>query len=806
MINILLFDNNSNLNEALQHSLGGVESVKVITPNPVIADIARIKFESAHENLETVTISHFLKNELKQLIEQQRLENFQGKAELNILLGSLWKVGRPDSSYELFKRSFQMLTDFRSFSMNEDILQTILEDYEEELGGAVFWFHKLMMEMDIIDEHRSYFLLSERLRAGDLPPLYKTNQTYIFFGFDFLTASQVDLLNALGIRDNIFVPFPREAYEKSTDLDWIRWLSKSDAEIIEAKKVASSSQSIKIAPFPKNYLAKTLKNLRYHDDFKNGRMNIVLGTKNLSPELVSEIPFTNMSFKVSIDLFKEKVGLARKVIERAIEKKIIHHEELTKVIQQESKVAIKDKDYRYYKVLSLFLEQLIKWVSLSENNEMIGEFDLKIIFDSVMLNAPRNSLFSGSADSEGTKSELKTLKSIDKAEDADFHFLCITSEHGPVKGNIVQYSENVEKYLASIGPIRRSELEFLQLKTKIQEFLERENTFVLVEDGLLEHDLGWSNILVESRREFITIESSWESSREFILSKKSQTSELKSISATRLQSYRDCPQKYYANYIEKSSPRIELPGQLNFLQIGLLEHKVIEDYLKYNKEFNDERFLALVLKTLNDFKQENPFKEEIFEEYRLELVALCTNIIKELLVLNAEIGLELKCEVQLPSNEEYKILGSIDCLGKNENTLVILDFKRGGSSIPSQKGLKDFKKIQLWFYLERMRKNGLFGESTKLIWGYINLSKLEESLVYCNDEVYLERFKSSGLKAFSKMIHFNDEYTDLIGEYEEFEQELIDKLTKEKEFKPNPIENLTCQYCHIANICPRGEF
>jgi hypothetical protein len=801
MINILLFDNNSNLNEALHHQLGGVDKVKVITPNPVIADIARIKFGSVHSQLETVTISSFLKNELKYLIEESRLENFQGKAELNILLGSLWKVGRPESSYELFKRSFQMLTDFRSFSMNEDILQTILEEYDEELGGAVFWFHKLMIEMDIIDEHRSYFLLSERLREGDLPPLYKTNQTYIFYGFDFLTASQVDLLNALGIRDNIFVPFPRQAYEKSTGLDWIKWLSKSDAEILEANRVEASTKPIKIAPFPKNYLSKTLKNLRSNKEFESGRMNIVLGTKNLTPELVSEIPFTDMTFKVPVELFIEKVGLAKEALTSALENKVITNEKLTELILLLSKEAIEHQDYRYYKVLSLVLEQLIKWVSLSENNETIGEFDLKIIFDSVALNAPRNSIFTGASNSI----ELKTLKNIDKAEISDFHFLCITSEHGPVKGSIVQYSESVEKYLASIGPIRRSELEFLQLKSKIQEFLDRDNSFVLVEDGLLEQDLGWSNILTESRREFVTIESSLESKREFILSSKTQTSELRSLSATRLQSYRDCPQKYYANYIEKSSPRIELPGQLNFLQIGLLEHKVIEDYLKSNREFSDDKLLALILATLNDFKKSNPFKEELFEEYRLELVALCTNIIKELLVLNAEIGLELKCEVQLPSNEEYKILGSIDCLGTNENTLVILDFKRGGASIPSQVGLKSFKKIQLWFYLERMRKNNLYGEKTKLIWGYINLSKLDESLVYCNDEVYLERFRASGLKAFSTMIHFNDDYIELTEDYKTFEQNLITKLSQEEEFKPNPVENLTCQYCHIANVCPRGE-
>jgi hypothetical protein len=140
----------------------------------------------------------------------------------------------------------------------------------------------------------------------------------------------------------------------------------------------------------------------------------------------------------------------------------------------------------------------------------------------------------------------------------------------------------------------------------------------------------------------------------------------------------------------------------------------------------------------------------------------------------------------------------------NSETVVVLDFKRGGGSIPSQIGLKAFKKIQLWFYLQRLKNVKLYDPSKKLIWGYINLSALDESLVYCNDEVLIERFKGAGLKAFSKMNYFSEDMDEIFTKYESFEDELLSRLKSEKEFLPKPIEPKTCQYCHVSNICPRG--
>lgn len=780
----------------MSHEFTGVEQITVITPNPVFADMARNKFGGVHKNIETITIAKFLKDELTQLISEDKLSNFQGKSDLNLLLGSLWKIKKEGQFYELFKRSFQILTDFRSFTLNEDILKTILENYDEELAGGVLWFHKILEQMDVIDEHRSYFLLAERLRQGDLPPVYKSNRTLMFWGFDFLTGSQIDLLNALSIRNDIYIPFANEAYEKSKDLDWIKWLTKFDAKINLIDKSLENPNKLETFIFPKNYLGKTLLSL----DKTN--FDLVLGCKSLSDDFVSEIPFGKYSYKVSVDLFVEKLdSLKSFILEQFKGQVMLKSGQILDCCKSFATEAIEKQDFRAIKTASVVIDTVNKWTELSEKNEDIFEFDIKIIFDSAALDLPRNSLFSSSKEASQT---LKTLRTIEQTSDVDA-VLCITSDYGPVKGSVVQYQENVEKYLASIGPVRRGELEFQILKAKIKEALSYKNRTLLIEDGLIEHDLGWSNIFSEIELEKKDLPSLKLGKKDFYFPENETHYEFNSISASKLQTYIDCPRKFFLNYVLNQKPRIELTHELNYMQLGLIEHAVIESYLKKNSMFDEELLNDLIYGVLSEFENKGKLQPQMKEEYWLEVKALCTNIIQELLHLNNFIGLNLEFEKDLSAQELVEVKGSIDCFGRNSNTLLVLDFKRGGGSIPSQVGLKNFDKIQLWFYLNRLKNMGLYENSHKLIWGYVNLSKLEDSLIYTNDEVLLAQLKDLNLALTSKVYHFNEEMDDLFVDYASYELDVMKKIQTDTTFVSKPKEPKTCQYCELANICPRGE-
>lgn len=802
MINVQLFHHSSNLNPFMAKFFGGTDKITIITPNPVYADIARSKFADTHHSIETVTIAKFLKDELTQLVSEDELSNYQGKSDLNLLLGSLWKIKREGSAYELFKRSFQVLTDFRSFTLNEDILKTILENYDEELAGGVLWFHKILEQMDVIDEHRSYFLLAERLRQGDLPPTYESNRTIVFWGFDFLTGSQIDLLNALGIRNEIVIPFPFEAYDKSKDLDWIKWITKFEAKVEIIDTADSEKVDLSTYVFPKNYLGKTLKSIK-ESKYKKDKVEIVLGCKNISDDFVAELPFSNYSYKVSVDLFEEKLLLLREIITKELRHVVfLKSSKLIELCQNYAKECIEEQDFRGIKAASVLIETINKWVDLSEQNEKIFEFDIKVLFDSAKLDVPRNSLFSSSNESSLT---LKTLKTIEQTNNELDSLLCVTSDYGPVKGSVIQYSENVEQYLASIGPVRRGELEFLILKSKVQESLRQSGKKLLIEEGLLEHDLGWSNIvsdfnLVNIKNDIQSIEN-----KKYYFPKVNSNYSLNTISASKLQTYIDCPRKFYLSYGLKQKPRIELLHELNYMQLGLIEHAVIENYLKKNSSFNEEILNDLIYEILSEIEEKGDLLPERKEEYWLEVKALCTQIINELLELNNALGLNLEFEKDISAKRAIETRGSIDCFGHNADTVMILDFKRGGGSIPSQVGLKEFQKIQMWFYLNQLELANIYDSSKKLIWGYINLSKLEESLIYCSDDVILDRIKGLDLKLVKKTYKFDEEMSLLFEDYKKYEAEQLDLISSDRDFSCSPKEVKVCQYCELSNICPRSK-
>ena len=178
MLNIVLIHKTNDFFDALisEKILVGT----IVTPNPKIADGVRKRLPSQGA-VDAITISKFIKNELTALGDQEVLERYKGKSELILILGAIWKkIGR--NNIVDFKRAFNLLTEFRSFSISDQVLETVLEHYDEELRSGVLWLHRFLAQLELIDEHQSYFYLSEKLRAGDLLPSYETQRNIVFYG------------------------------------------------------------------------------------------------------------------------------------------------------------------------------------------------------------------------------------------------------------------------------------------------------------------------------------------------------------------------------------------------------------------------------------------------------------------------------------------------------------------------------------------------------------------------------------------------------------------------------------------------
>src|SRR5690606_9968050 len=102
---------------------------------------------------------------------------------------------------------------------------------------------------------------------------------------------------------------------------------------------------------------------------------------------------------------------------------------------------------------------------------------------------------------------------------------------------------------------------------------------LLVEDGLLKHDLGWKRLFenLKYQAEFATAKAAAvEQDYKFFLPKTGPAPYPAKLSASRLQDFLDCPRRYHADRIEKIIPRVEATLELEPMALGTIEHSLVE--------------------------------------------------------------------------------------------------------------------------------------------------------------------------------------------------------------------------------------
>ncbi|MEX0798705.1 MAG: PD-(D/E)XK nuclease family protein, partial [Bacteriovoracaceae bacterium] len=579
----MLFNQTDNLyDQCLSQSEKGL----IVAPSPQMADIIRRKLKSG-ALLEVITISKFLKDELTTLVGDDISENYRGKSELLLLLSSLWKkLDVPGGSYELFQRCFRLLTDLRSFSMNDDVLETALEYYDQNIAYGVMRMHQILNQLDIYDEHRSYFQLSERLRSGDLPITYATERNLFFMGFDFLSGSQVDLLKAYAIRDNVALPVYQKVYESLAGSDWLSWL---DGEEIQKTTIDPERpvKEVGLRFFPKNYLSKALKSELLNS--KNDFCQIILGERRASIETIQQVNLRSSQYKTPAGTLEDKVEW---LIEQIASEDSLPVETLLASLGGLFDKAVANQDFRALKAIQLLRSIVEEWRELSEDNEIVSAFDAKILKEALLLDSPR--VFQTALGQSSSRVEIKSLKEIDDIQRQAFKILCITSEFTSPKSSLVQYTEGLEKYLSSIGPLRRAELEFVALKEKLLDILDDKST-ALVEEGVLTRNLSWKSLFDSLRTKSAALDLKFEKKALYHEAVNCEEAVPPcAISATRLQTFIDCPRKYLFKYVFKWSPSYVFQDQLDSLELGRLQHKTIEEYVGRFNHYSQEDHEALV--------------------------------------------------------------------------------------------------------------------------------------------------------------------------------------------------------------------
>lgn len=769
---------------------------KFITPSPAKADGLRSSLLET-SNSDVVTIAKFTGDLVKQLWSPDQMPEIKRKADLLLIFGILKNKYFPDLGYEQFIQAYNLFSDLRSFTLNEDALNSVLEEQSPEIKRAVELFWRLLDVTGYLDEHGAYQKISEALRSSE--EIAELKKSYIFWGFQHLNGQQVDLLKALSIRYNVIVPFPLVLKNQLKRSDWPTWLRDSKVTERDLPELKQSPKG-KWVKANSREISLNLRHLLQEGD------QVVLGISKLSPLHLDFLPSKQVSFKIPHQLIGAELNqLSDEIKSHFKEAKDLG--ELEIFLENKKRQTIKDissnSAYKMLKALELYSEVLESIHELTDEVPKVDRFFLKLLREVVSLNQPRTSYVPVSP--KELTIDLKDMSSLEDIKGDRRVLLCLDDRFEEIQGLGQNYTESIQKALSSLGPLKRSELELLFKQWEFHDLFSRSEATVLMSDSILKHSLIWKRLFAGIELE--VIESKIESPEKKLVdelksfaSKKFQSS----FSASKFQTFIDCPRKFYFNYVEKLSPRVTLENDFDSLVSGTIIHKIIEEFHKRKLEIEQLSELTEEIMQFHIRERKLTLSRDTYLKHELIFNQRAQNGIMFLRQVEDLMGgaITWQMEVDFSFDEDYKINGKIDCLGKKDDVTFLLDFKSTKFSASSNKEIEDLESVQLWAYAIAASKSIKNFEHSSVVMGFVSLDNPADSNLLFSEKDLADKFKAG---KFCRQHAFKLPYPELFNSAKERMTKLSQEIKEEILFPARPRKDSTCMFCELNKICIKSE-
>lgn len=792
MLHLILYKHsNDTLQAQISQQAQEKDNVLLVAPNPGLADYYRERYS----DYEVTTVASFLANILMDFLPEHK-ESFRGKADLLTLLAASWHKQFPNRSFDDFEYCYNILSDLRSYSVAADILNTVLEEYPEKIKEGVLLLYRVMNALEIYDEHEAYFRLAEYLREGSWIEKEHARRTYIFIGFRFFTGIQIDFLKALAIAQDVFIPLAKNIYDQAKLTDWPKWLEDSRLVIHELDEQSNDDdqvgEQVTVNLFNADELNRVLKKLDEQNYFKNHDLLLLDGSLNL--EKVQELPLKDLGYKVPLSLLVDHIDwINQELSELKAKNQELALDDILNFLKNQIVETKKDSDYIKIKTYILYHSVVSEWAEWLGTDSKLTDFDLAHFYFQAGSKQTRNSLYT----------DGKTLYDKNSLLTPNYRnrlAICMTSKYQALKTTGEKYSTQIEKILTPIGPIRRPAFDFLFFKEPLIEIINEQKADFWLDQESYENDLGLKELFDNRKVEInmLSVPSVYREAQDVLLEMPLSIEKSSYISATRLQTYIDCPRKFHLNY--QSDLRLDknFEHELQIFEVGQVQHAVIEEYSKEFDRFDQNDFSAFVPKVFNKFlKKTNKNLSKLDYQVALNEISIyAANGLKELYKIPFELK---KFEVNLKEYAE-NISGRIDFYGKTNDVLYLIDFKRSSGSIPSKSEVLDFNKIQLSFYLNKL---ALKEDIQKVVVGYMDLSDPSASLYFLSEEIDKDLLDHYNFCSGASFYHF-DSLKEFMNDYDQLEKKLVETMDKDKHFYPKPRDIKACRYCMLKNLCPKS--
>lgn len=741
--------------------------LEIVVPSPDLADNLReqLKSHKHFQNISVTTISNFVKKNLKALHCPKPVVR---KAEILLHFSSIWQKYFKEYDYALFSQAYELFSDWRSYSLEIAHFEEALNALDPVIKKAVLFFWTYMDQMEFLDEHSAYEYLGSHY-SHDSHAIHENE--ILFYGFTHLSGTQIGMIQNIANQTTIYIPIHEKMLNSCQPTDWISWLSEIKRE--KDKKISIKLNLNTWSTFKRSELNSTLE--------RNTEKCLLLGSQDVVGNL-SELHQQGDFFKVSYDFLK------------TIEKKFFEEfklhfldgsfEECKSYLSEVKNIAIESKNWKKLKVIELY-EEALSFLSAVTLN--FDQFMLSVVRHYVHLNFPRNYVLTINSNVEKQILKSEYLWSPDLSSAID---IVIKGDDTLFKGGTVNYSSQVFKVLASIGPIQRMGFRGDWLKLHLAEIVLLGGTLYL-EDSLLETSSFWKEQALASIKDKKRAAKNIES-KDYIWNLEPHAFNLehlpsKVFSPTQLQKYIDCPRSYFVTYEMSFDPKIKNENEILPSDLGNLEHKLIEQYFKTNSDVNEDKLLNLATQLLSEALSSSGKKiQSIDKEVALEeLVSYSINVLNKLYELKKLPGFKYEFEKEF-INIELSIQGRIDFFYQTDYGNGIIDFKR--SKVASYSEVQNGDVIQLWTYLFGMNLN-----LKNCTLEYFNLSSPEKSWGIGElSQQHMVKLPRGYKPEAESMVH---------GKL----HDLILKIKSDKNFVISPRRANVCQYCLAAQFCPRVE-
>jgi hypothetical protein len=791
MMRIVYFEQKDLL---LSHLEGLPGEKQFITPSPAKADGLRSVMTGTND---VITIAKFTSNVLELLWpDETSAPKVKRKSELLLVMGLMKNKYLPELGYEQFIQAWNLFSDLRSFTLDLSALSTVMESQPEIIQKAVQVFWAILGTGELCDEHGAYQAISEKLRSSEEFPELK--KTFVFWGFQHLNGQQVDLLKALSIRYDVLIPLPLSLKDHLRRSDWPLWLKDhktEETDLASEKRVAKGTAYY----INSREISVSLKSL------VSPGTSVVLGVSRLKPSYINLVPFSGVSFNIPHEILGDEIFQVATLLDEELPENCKGAELLSFLLKlKKTTLATKDFSFKLLRAIQLYEEAFSSIQGLTDDEIVVDEFYRKLLRDVSLLNQPRTS-FVPLNQSEATV-ELRDMSSLEEIPGGKKVILCIDERFEDIQSLSQNYTESIQKELSAIGPLKRNELELLFKKWEFTSLFARADVSVLIPKGVLKHNLIWKRLFEDIFDGLVKdqLPSPPERSplKDHLLDYPRKKFE-GHFSASSLQTFDDCRQKFYFTYVEDLSPEFTLKNDVDNMLSGTISHKIIEE--AHERNISPEKISDITTEVFRRYIDKNKLAlpDDTYERHHLIFRQRAANGLIFLRELEKVAGEKItwKMETSFKLESDHILKGKIDCIGIGEKRIYLLDFKSSKGSAGKPSEILDFESLQLWVYSLAARKILPDFEKKEVVIGYVVLKDPETSVLATADESLYQSIKEAKL---SELAFFEEPFADNLKKAEEVVQSLILAIQKEETFASNPSSKDACTYCNLSRICTKG--